>query len=98
MVMQSIRRLVRRILKTSRWKDLTSSCCMYSYNTIRDKLTLPLSARSMAQKESYHREVVDDLNIQLSQTRRHLDELTTLSRDQVISSIYLHFSYAYTLV
>jgi hypothetical protein len=37
----------------------------------------------MAQKESYHREVVDDLNAELSQVRRQLDDLTTLSRDQV---------------
>jgi hypothetical protein len=51
----------------------------------------------MAQKESYHREVVEDLNTQLTQARRQLDELTALSRDQVMSfillifSIYLHF-------
>ncbi|KAJ3512103.1 hypothetical protein NLJ89_g3722 [Agrocybe chaxingu] len=37
---------------------------------------------SMAQKESHHREVVDDLNAQLNQTRRQLDDLTALSRDQ----------------
>ncbi|KAF6764027.1 kinesin [Ephemerocybe angulata] len=37
---------------------------------------------SMAQKESQHRETVDDLNTQLAQTRRQLDDLTTLSRDQ----------------
>lgn len=37
----------------------------------------------MAQKESHHREVVDDLNTQLTTARRQLDELTTLSRDQV---------------
>ncbi|KAF8965215.1 kinesin domain-containing protein [Flammula alnicola] len=40
---------------------------------------------SMAQKESHHREVVEDLNAQLSQTRRQLDELTTLSRDQTLN-------------
>lgn len=45
----------------------------------------------MAQKESHHREVVEDLNTQLTQTRRQVDELTALSRDQVMSSIYLHF-------
>ena len=39
--------------------------------------------RAMAQKESHHREVVDDLNGQLAQVRRQFDELTTLSRDQV---------------
>ena len=37
----------------------------------------------MAQKESTHREVVEDLNAQLSQVRRQLEDLTTLSRDQV---------------
>lgn len=37
----------------------------------------------MAQKESHHREVVDNLNTQLSQVQRQLDDLTTLSRDQV---------------
>jgi len=37
----------------------------------------------MAAKESQHREIVDDLNSQLGQTRRQLDELTALSRDQV---------------
>lgn len=37
----------------------------------------------MAQKESNHREVVESLNAQLSQTRRQLDDLTMLSRDQV---------------
>ena len=42
-----------------------------------------MSSRSMAQKESQHREVVDDLNRQLALTRRQLDDLTTLSRDQV---------------
>ncbi|TFK42468.1 kinesin domain-containing protein [Crucibulum laeve] len=40
---------------------------------------------SMAQKESNHREVVDDLRSQLSQTRRQLDELTALSRDQALN-------------
>lgn len=38
---------------------------------------------SMAQKESQHREVVEDLNGQLSQVRRQHDDLTALSRDQV---------------
>jgi hypothetical protein len=64
----------------------------------RDKLTFLPFARSMAQKESHHREVVEDLNTQLTQTRRQLDELTALSRDQVMSSIYLHFPYVYTSV
>ena len=45
----------------------------------------------MAQKESHHREVVEDLNTQLTQTRRQLDELTALSRDQVMSPIYFIF-------
>ncbi|KAG7092844.1 hypothetical protein E1B28_009158 [Marasmius oreades] len=40
---------------------------------------------SMAQKESQHREVVDDLKGELSQVRRQLDELTTLSRDQALN-------------
>ncbi|PPQ98823.1 hypothetical protein CVT24_003377 [Panaeolus cyanescens] len=40
---------------------------------------------SMAQKESQHREVVDDLKSQLSQTRRQLDDLTALSRDQALN-------------
>ena len=46
----------------------------------------------MAQKESHHREAVEDLNTQLTQARRQLDELTALSRDQVMSSILLPFS------
>jgi hypothetical protein len=37
----------------------------------------------MAQKESRHRELVDELNDELAQVRRQLDDLTTLSRDQV---------------
>lgn len=37
----------------------------------------------MAQKESQHREVVEELDAQLTQTKRQLDELTALSRDQV---------------
>jgi len=37
----------------------------------------------MAQKESTHKEVVDDLNAQLSQIKKQHDELQTLSRDQV---------------
>ncbi|KAF9482822.1 kinesin domain-containing protein [Pholiota conissans] len=40
---------------------------------------------SMAQKESHHREVVDELNAQLTQTRRQLDDLTALSRDQTLN-------------
>ena len=42
-----------------------------------------ISRSSMAQKESQHKEVVDDLNSQLNQVRRQLDDLNTLSRDQV---------------
>ena len=41
------------------------------------------STRSMAQKESHHREVVDKLNTELSQLHRQHDELSALSRDQV---------------
>lgn len=37
----------------------------------------------MAAKESVHRETVDSLKSDLSQTRRQLEELTVLSRDQV---------------
>lgn len=37
----------------------------------------------MAQKESSHKEVVDDLTNQLSQVRKQHDELQVLSRDQV---------------
>ena len=37
----------------------------------------------MAQKESQHRETVEDLNTQLGQVQRQLDDLTALSRDQV---------------
>jgi hypothetical protein len=40
-------------------------------------------SRSMAQKESQHREVVDDLTSQLTQVRRQHEELMTLNRDQV---------------
>ncbi|KAF8651435.1 hypothetical protein AX16_004736 [Volvariella volvacea WC 439] len=40
---------------------------------------------SMAQKESQHKEIVDDLTAQLTQTRRQLDELTALSRDQTLN-------------
>lgn len=43
----------------------------------------------MAQKESYHREVVDELNAQLNQVHRQLDDLTALSRDQV--SLFLTY-------
>lgn len=39
--------------------------------------------RSMAQKESQHKDVVDSLNGQLAQVQRAHDELITLSRDQV---------------
>ncbi len=39
--------------------------------------------RSMAQKESSHKEVVDDLTKQLSQVRKQHEELQVLSRDQV---------------
>ena len=42
-----------------------------------------LPSSSMAQKESQHREVVEELNAELAQTKRQLDELTALSRDQV---------------
>lgn len=50
--------------------------------------TLILCHRSMAQKESTHREVVEDLDTQLSQVRRQLEDLTTLSRDQVEYLLY----------
>ena len=37
----------------------------------------------MAQKESHHREVIDDLSAQLKAVKRQHGELITLSRDQV---------------
>ena len=37
----------------------------------------------MAQKESSHKEIVDDLTNQLSQVRKQHEELQVLSRDQV---------------
>ncbi|KAJ7149338.1 kinesin [Mycena filopes] len=40
---------------------------------------------SMAQKESHHREVVEDLRSQLTQVRRQHDDLTALSRDQAVN-------------
>ncbi|EAU88724.2 kinesin [Coprinopsis cinerea okayama7 len=40
---------------------------------------------SMAAKESQHRETVDDLTSQLTETRRQLEELTVLSRDQTLN-------------
>ncbi|KAF7322353.1 Kinesin domain-containing protein [Mycena chlorophos] len=42
---------------------------------------------SMAQKESHHREVVDELTTQLTQIRRQHDDLTALSRDQACYSL-----------
>jgi kinesin family protein 4/21/27 len=40
---------------------------------------------SMAQKESQHKAVVDNLTAQLNQARRQLDDLTTLSRHQALN-------------
>ncbi|KAF8205718.1 hypothetical protein K438DRAFT_1964128 [Mycena galopus ATCC 62051] len=40
---------------------------------------------SMAQKESNHREIVEELNGQLAQVRRQHDDLTALSRDQAVN-------------
>ncbi|PPQ93251.1 hypothetical protein CVT25_015249 [Psilocybe cyanescens] len=40
---------------------------------------------SMATKESNHRDTVEALNAELSLTRRQLDDLTTLSRDQTLN-------------
>lgn len=37
----------------------------------------------MAQKEATHREIVDELNDELSTVRRQHDDLLKLSRDQV---------------
>ena len=42
----------------------------------------------MAQKESSHKEIVDDLTNQLSQVRKQYEELQVLSRDQV-RTVYL---------
>ncbi|KAG8745599.1 hypothetical protein FRC10_007490 [Ceratobasidium sp. 414] len=55
-----------------------------------DDLDLSLSRldelmRSMAQKESQHRELVDGLNDELEKLRKQHDELTTLSRDQTLN-------------
>ncbi|KAF7778628.1 hypothetical protein Agabi119p4_2973 [Agaricus bisporus var. burnettii] len=56
---------------------------------------------SMAQKESQHREVVEELDAQLTQTKRQLDELTALSRDQTLNMSQefeaLHNKYASNL-
>jgi len=53
----------------------------------------------MAQKESHHREVVENLNSQLAQTRRQLDDLTTLSRDQAsIINIFTYSSYIHVFL
>lgn len=41
--------------------------------------------RAMAKKESAHREAVDELQEQLGSLRRQHDELTVLSRDQVVN-------------
>lgn len=41
--------------------------------------------RAMAKKESAHRETIEDLEDQLTTLRRHHDELTVLSRDQVLN-------------
>ncbi|GAA5830293.1 hypothetical protein JCM3766R1_002857 [Sporobolomyces carnicolor] len=41
--------------------------------------------RSMAKKESSHREAVEDLEDKLSNLQRQHDELTVLSRDQVVN-------------
>ncbi|KAI0333577.1 kinesin [Cubamyces sp. BRFM 1775] len=41
--------------------------------------------RSMAQKESHHKEVVDDLTSQLSQVRKQHEDLQVLSRDQALN-------------
>lgn len=37
----------------------------------------------MAQKESQHKDQIDDLGSQLQRVTRQLDDLTVLSRDQV---------------
>lgn len=48
-----------------------------------DTLVSHVRYRSMAQKESSHRDIVDKLNAELTQVRRQHDDLTLLSRDQV---------------
>ncbi|KAJ6618850.1 hypothetical protein B0H10DRAFT_1877274 [Mycena sp. CBHHK59/15] len=40
---------------------------------------------AMAQKESHHREVVEELKEQLTQVRRQHDDLTALARDQTVN-------------
>jgi hypothetical protein len=47
----------------------------------------------MAQKESQHKEQIDNLSSQLLRVTRQLDDLTVLSRDQVIIVPLDHFSY-----
>jgi kinesin family protein 4/21/27 len=47
----------------------------------------------MAQKESQHKEQIDDLSSQLLRVTRQLDDLTVLSRDQVNTFILKHRSY-----
>ena len=48
----------------------------------------------MAQKESQHKEVVESLNTQLERTRRELESLTTLSRDQVGGGVLFSCNYS----
>lgn len=70
---------------------------LYVYLPLESNLHLVNSSvSSMAQKESHHREVVENLNTQLTQTRRQLDDLTTLSRDQVILQTVLMRITTYT--
>ena len=52
--------------------------------------------RGRTDQESHHREVVEDLNTQLTQARRQLDEFTALSRDQVMS-LFAYISHMFTL-
>lgn len=40
----------------------------------------------MAKKESQHRELVDELNAELSKLKKQHEELTTLSRHQVCNA------------
>ena len=42
----------------------------------------------MAQKESSHKEAVDELNDQLYQIKKQHEELQTLSRDQVCNTFF----------
>lgn len=84
-------RMGQFLTQTRLCKGSTNLCCgsEFSLRCVDNTNNFVLN-RSMAQKESHHREVVEDLNTQLSLVRRQHDELTTLSRDQVcVNDVYV---------